>query len=286
MTPRYPNSLQEIRAWAADNSVTVQEARVRFAQYGVLRAITDSRHLSRVLVFKGGNALDFIWSPNRSTKDLDFSSSETIEGDDLGRLLQDGLEAASRRLGTLYRVHRVERQPRGLEKVFVTYAVSVGYALSDEQTLRKRLESGQTSPLVIRLDVSINETICADEAVDMAGTHPLRVSTREDIVAEKLRSLLQQPIRNRYRRQDLLDVAFMLRGPPLDLSKVAEFLMHKAASRAVPVSRMAFLNPEISRRARHDYDALKDTTRTNFIPFDDAWRDLIGLIDGLAIPAG
>jgi hypothetical protein len=57
--------------------MTVAEAKFRFAQYGILQAVAGSRTLSQVLAFKGGNALDFFWQPNRSTKDLDFSSRDS-----------------------------------------------------------------------------------------------------------------------------------------------------------------------------------------------------------------
>ncbi len=51
----------------------VTGTRRRFARYGVLRGIASSASFRELLVFKGGNALDFVWSPNRSTFDLDFS---------------------------------------------------------------------------------------------------------------------------------------------------------------------------------------------------------------------
>ena len=60
--------------WAGERGVGMSEAPRRFAQYAVLRAIASSARLSELLVFKGGNALDFVWSPNRSTIDLDFSA--------------------------------------------------------------------------------------------------------------------------------------------------------------------------------------------------------------------
>ncbi len=53
----------------------MSEARRRFAQYAVLRAIASLAWLSEPLAFKGGDdALDFVWSPDRSTIDLDFSA--------------------------------------------------------------------------------------------------------------------------------------------------------------------------------------------------------------------
>lgn len=283
MNEKYPRAFPDIGGWAKANKVTVQEARARFAQYGILRAVSDSRQLSAKLVLKGGNALDFVWSPNRSTKDLDFTSTDPLEGDELRDLLQESLAATGRKLGTLYRVHSVKRQPPAPDATFVTYAVSVGYALTDEAPLRKRLEGGQTSPLVIPLDVSLNEVVCEDEPVDTAGVHKLRVSSREDIVAEKLRSLLQQPVRNRYRRQDLLDIAVTRRQRPLDADKVADFLRRKSAARNIVVSRAAFRDPEVKRRAAQDYDGLASTTRTLFVAFDDAWSELLALLDALPI---
>jgi predicted nucleotidyltransferase component of viral defense system len=77
VTVGYPLISGEIATWAETNKVSVAEARIRFAQYAVLRAIAGVRQLQAGLVFKGGNALDFVWMPNRSTVDLDFSLDPT-----------------------------------------------------------------------------------------------------------------------------------------------------------------------------------------------------------------
>jgi len=120
-------------------------------------------------------------------------------------------------------------------------------------------------------------------AIDEANS--LRVATIEDIVAEKLRALLQQPIRNRERRQDLLDIAIILQGErTLDRERVSAFLLEKAAARDVPVSRAAFREPEVKRRAGADYDELEVTTRVAFIPFDAAYRSLLAFVEELDIP--
>jgi len=291
VTTLYPTSFASIRAWATEHSISLTEARVRFAQYAVLRAVTDSRVLSSVLVFKGGNALDFIWQPNRSTQDLDFSADLSAPGASLDAprlqgLLQGSLATVERLLGLTLRVHSVRQQPPGPDKTFVTYQVRIGYALPDEDKLRALMAAGRPSSQIIPMEVSLNEPICADANVNLSGTHALRVSTIEDIVAEKLRALLQQPIRNRGRRQDLLDITVIVRsGQPLDLDRVAEFLLRKAAARNVPVSRAAFHNPEILERAARDYPELRSTTRVLFIPFDEAREALYGLIEALAIPA-
>lgn len=291
MTEGYPRSMADLASWADSNGVTATEARLRFAQYAALCGIASVTPLRESLVFKGGNALDFVWQPNRSTVDLDFSldmdgaqfdpKPEIIRG-----LLQRGFGVASQRFGIVFAVHRVEQQPRGEEKTFVTYTARVGYALPDETKLLTRIAGGQASTHVLPIEISLNEPIGASIRVNIdRDLRPLRVSTIEDIVGEKLRSLLQQPIRNRNRRQDVLDIAVTVQmNPHLDRAKIAAFLLAKANARNVEVSKAAFRNTEVADRARVGYDALKRTTRTLFIPFEEAFALVLALSDELPIP--
>jgi predicted nucleotidyltransferase component of viral defense system len=289
----YPRALSDIRGWSRQNGMSVNEARLRFAQYGILRAIASSRALSGMLVFKGGNALDFVWEPNRSTKDLDFSADmSTIDSswnlDRLGEFLKTSLEPALRgvtaELGTVFAIHSVDRQPRGDDKHFVTYEIRVGYAHSDQAGLLRRMAENLPSTDVIPIEISLNESICASDSVDIQASNDLRVSTLDDIVAEKLRSLLQQPIRNRRRRQDLLDIAVILgESPSLDGDLIADYLQRKCVEREIVVSRSAFRHPEIAARAQHQYDLLKSTTRNAFVPFEEAIKRLYSFTDTLPI---
>jgi len=286
----YPVSFDSLQAWAAENKVPPSEVGVRFAQFAILRAIASSHALRTLLVFKGGNALDFVWQANRSTRDLDFSIDMTEEStnppiDTLRELLAPALRTSTQFLGVMLHVHRIEQQPPGPDKTFITYKIPIGYALPDETKLRARMEEGRPSTNVIPVDVSLNEPICADEYVSIDATHQLRVSTVEDIVAEKLRALLQPPIRNRTRRQDLLDIAVILRTQPdLDRRRVGRFLIEKAHARNVPVSRAAFCSPEVAERARQGYAELAGMTRVIFVPFDEAIQAVYALVDELDIP--
>jgi len=294
MTIAYPATFEEIRPWSRDNGIDSNEGRVRFAQYAILRGIASSRTLSALLVFKGGNALDFVWQPNRSTRDLDFSADMAIVGDtwdpaEVGALLKDalgrGLTVATAQLGVVFAIHSVTKEPPAPESTFVTYELRIGYALPDQRPLLGRMAQGLPSAQVIPVEVSLNEPICADQATDIRATNTLRVSTLEDIVAEKLRALLQQPLRNRGRRQDLLDIAVILaENPHLDHARVAVFLERKARARGVPVSRAAFRETEIARRACQDYEALRETTRKAFIPFNQARQALLNFTGTLDIP--
>lgn len=292
MTDGYPRSVGDLAIWSTSNGTTVEEARRRFAQYAVLCGIAGIRPLQESLVFKGGNALDFVWHPNRSTIDLDFSLDMMVEGqfqantDTIRVLLSRACTIATRRFGGAFAINSVKQQPPGDDKTFITYTAKVGYALADETRLLIRMANNEPSTHVIPIEISINEPICdsADFTID-ENSAPLRVSTREDIVGEKLRALLQQPIRRRTRPQDLLDIALIVRSTPdLDRSLVAAFLQAKAAARDVPVSRAAFHGPEVARYAAVGYDALAMTTRATFIPFDEALTTVLDFVNDLSIP--
>ena len=267
--------------------MTVGEAKFRFAQYGILQAVADSRTLSRVLAFKGGNALDFVWQPNRSTKDLDFSSKDpTLTAEQIRTSLTPSLERVSRSTAVLYRVQRMEQQPPGPDRSFITFEGTIGYALPEDRRNRQLIQRNKSSRATVPLDVSLNEPICGIVEVDIASSNLLQVCQLEDIVAEKLRALLQQPLRNRCRPQDVLDICIAVQeNLALDLNLTAEFLLEKAMARNVPVSRAAFHQEEIRRRAFEGYNELRETTRRAFIEFEEAFAIVLSLVDGLPLPA-
>lgn len=288
----YPLSFQELSTWSAQHKVPIAETRVRFAQYGVLTAIAQSRLLHGLLVFKGGNALDFIWQPNRSTTDLDFSvdiqrQSSIVNAVILQQTLDRTLNAAGRALNITFTLHSVRQQPPGPDKTFITYEARVGYALQDQARLIQRMHLGEPGTQVLSIDISMNEIVCAAVDVPIDGTRSLRVCTIEDIIAEKLRALLQQQPRNRTRPQDLLDIAVCLRKhdrTDLDRNQIGRFLLEKSNARGIVVSRAAFADRDLRRRAQQDYDALERTTRVQFVPFEEAMTMLLDLVATLDIP--
>jgi predicted nucleotidyltransferase component of viral defense system len=289
---RYPTSFERINQWAQEQGVTGEEARRRFAQYAVLRAIVASVPLRKLLVFKGGNALDFALSPYRSTQDLDFSVDMSSLGDlelaaeELRKLFSAGLGVSQRELGVVMIVHSVKPQNPKEWQTFITYTVKIGYALPDDTKNKRRLESGAPSLTVVPIDISINEPICGDEQIKLPGTNiGLRVSTLEDMMAEKLRSWLQQEIRDRNRPQDLLDIAHILEhGPQVDIALVSQYLKEKAGARDVHVSKEDLKSAKPADRARVEYDEqLESTVHGDFIPFETALYRLHEFVDELDI---
>ncbi len=284
-----PTTFSEIEDWSNQEGVSFLEGRRKYIQFLTLQAIANSSSLRQALVFKGGNALEFIYLENRTTTDLDFTYlREPGDLDDLKEWIRVRFSIALERIndgvGTVVRLQGIEQRPRGKDKTHVTYKVRLGWALPDQDLQRQRLLAGQGSQIV-DLDISVNENVCAFTATTIAGVdHPINVSTIEDIVAEKLRAILQQPIRKRSRIQDVLDIAMIYRTLGIDTELVSQFLPEKCVDRVVVPSKSAFRNPEVRDRSSQGYESLERTVRHTFIPFDEAWGIVMDLVDSLDIP--
>lgn len=126
MTTGYPRTYAEVGRWARQNNTSVGEAKQRFAQFAVLLALSRVAILRRDLVFKGGNALDFAWQPNRSTQDLDFSvdsatATEIIDEEYLTLHVRAGIRALPGTLGIAMSLQRVRRNPPGRQATFAAF---------------------------------------------------------------------------------------------------------------------------------------------------------------------
>jgi predicted nucleotidyltransferase component of viral defense system len=102
----------------------------------------------------------------------------------------------------------------------------------------------------------------------------------EDIIAEKLRALLQQPIRHRNRWQDVFDIARIVLHPEaqLDIDKVSTFFVRKCQHRDIQPHKSSF-DENVRGLAEVDYDKrLRIQAPDNYIPFDDAWNAVLGMV--------
>lgn len=289
MKDLYPRSFQELTDWCRSSGISILEGRERFVQYGVLLAISRSNTLRELLVFKGGNALDFVWLPNRSTQDLDFTARATqLDPIRLELAFTNALKVAEIETGIRFRVQRVEQMPRGQNRTRATFRISIGYALPDDRANQRRVDLGAPSKTTLPVEVSTNEVVCAVESVqlDPEGDN-LMVATLEDIAAEKLRALLQQVVRNRQRKQDLLDLAAIIKqGKDLDPLRLRAFLREKARARDIEPTTEGFQNDEVWTRASYEYDQLKGRTRVLFVPFDEAKSLVLDLVNRLELDEG
>lgn len=285
----FPTSLAGLPVWQAANAASATEARLRFVQYVVLEGIAGSP-LASALAFKGGNALRFVYQNQRSTIDLDFSSVAGFpdDRDGLRVSLDSAIGPTAKKFGIRVRCQSVTRNPKAVVATFPTYQITLGFAFPGDRLFSNFDTATKAVSSVVDVEISLNEEVCetVERALAIGSNRMLRVCSLEDIVAEKLRSLLQQPIRKRTREQDVLDIAtvWAVHAATLDLVHVADYLLRKAAARGVPVSKAAF-NDDIRDRAMTDYDQLKRDAGDSFVPFAPAWRTVLGIVAQLNIPA-
>lgn len=293
MKTTYPRSFGEIDSYAKREGIDASVAKQRFAQYGLLRAFSYSQELSDALVLKGGNALNAFWIPNRSTKDLDFSFKRAaISLGTFEAKLKGTFRRVQNELGIIFHVstggnNEDENPPEG--PPFHVTRLNIAYALEGEYDLARRLEAGEQlpagSPNLVPIEISTGECVCEMVSVGVDGLYDLQVCSLEDIMAEKLRSLLQQVTRSTGRKQDILDLVVILRSGSFsfDVEKVSRYLRAKAPLRGVKALKSEFRSPKVKEQASIDYETLRGTAKT-FVPFEEAFADVLALVESLSIP--
>lgn len=237
-----------------------------------LHAIALERRLGQSLVLKGGSLLAIAYGSARFTSDLDFTARDfSADAPELLRALLDpALLRAAAALGYAdlhCRVQTVKLKPRpamfaGADAPALKVTIgSVGGGLSE----RRSLEAGMASD-VLELDISYREPLVSIEEVPLLGRvdsaaapHTILVYSLAEIVAEKLRAYLQQAERDRGRRQDIYDLAYLVgeHGASLDRAAILAALRTKAHARGIEPEPGMIDDPDCIARARRNWDTLR-----------------------------
>lgn len=287
--PSAHETYEDFRAAHISFAATPGETLARWAHYHILVAISEARSLRQLLVFKGGNALRSAYGSVRATKDLDFSIADTLPQQDVETWLERALLRKSQRADIELRLQSFKAQPKNPQATRRTWKITIGYALKSHENAVRRLSTNPPqSPLVIPVEISENEALGVYETHRISGAENLNVSTIENIIAEKLRALLQQLTRDRHRPQDVFDIAYQClrakRGVtlPLDLLSLRKQFSEKCLRRGVSSDFKDFKIEEIWKRAERDYDDLRVTVLTNeFLSFEDARSEVEALLKAL-----
>lgn len=257
----------DIRAWVESARADPQLYRDRQVTEIVLAAIGLSHSLSQSLVLKGGTLMALAFGSRRVTGDVDFSA--TVPPDGFDDLLRDELNAkfhaAAIKLGYLdlvCRVQGVKRRPHSdlFENAeFPALELRVGSAERGSKQ-EAALTEGKASRILF-VEVSFRDQVYAFQELNLGEADvALRAFTLDELIAEKLRALLQQPIRNRNRRQDVYDIALLLDENPMDdalRATILETMIEKCRSRGIEPTRESIDDPEVAGRARRDWETLR-----------------------------
>jgi len=278
----------EIDAWVAQ--APQGQRGFREAVHTILDGIGHSQNLSAKMVMKGGLLLAIRYASSRYTRDLDFSTRDKYTAESVDLLLaelREGLVTAEDRLSydTLCRLQSHKVEPKGENKTHQSLALKIGFANRSNAGQMARLEAG-TSPQVVEIDYSFNEAVFDVEVLELDGGATIHSYTLNNVLAEKMRSLLQQPVRRRNRRQDVYDI-WLLResGPALtadDLVKIHEILVASCGSKGIVPDIHSMESAEVVSMARTGYQELAADVDGELPPFDEAMGQVVKLYRSLS----
>jgi predicted nucleotidyltransferase component of viral defense system len=257
----------DLKGWveaATDDQVLYRDRRVTEI---VLTAIGLAPTLKDALVLKGGTLMALAFDSHRLTADVDFTA--LLGPAEFEQPLVEELNAllpkAAIQLGHLdliCRVQTLKKMPKPLnfaDHDFPALLVRIGSALRGTPE-EKRLDAGQATR-VLDVEISFKDQVYTAQTLQLSNPGvAVRAFTLHELIAEKFRALLQQPIRNRYRRQDVYDIAYLIDAHPMEESDrqvIYDTLIEKCATRDIQPDRQSLEAEEVVRRAQADWDTLK-----------------------------
>jgi predicted nucleotidyltransferase component of viral defense system len=250
----------DLTAWVDEERLPERKS-FRQAVHLVLRAIAQSPNLSAIMIMKGGLLLALRYHSSRFTRDIDFSTSQRLQEFDVPMLLTGIAQAlasvsADNEHAIALRLQSHEIKPPNRPGVnFPTLQMRIGYASRLEPRSLKRLEAAGSTQ-VVQVDYSFNEWASGIEQQEVDGGH-LLMYPFHDLVAEKLRSVLQQPIRGqgRPRYQDIYDLFLLLDTTVQadDKAIILAKLFESSRDRHVSVHKEALRDDQVIKLSREQY---------------------------------
>lgn len=221
----------ELKKAAAEEGIPFHSTEKDYVIGWTLWGIANHPMLSKAFVFKGGTALRKCYIENyRFSEDLDFTVKGTpLDKEELEAQLVQCADAVSRASG-------MEISLAGLSQT----RDEVGEEALEGKFAYVGPSKQVTTKPTIKLDLTYYEEVlerpekrpiiqCYSDAEEAR----IQVYALEEIVAEKLRSMLQQ-IKRMPRPRDWYDVWYLLTKEELDRSKIKDLFGKKCAFKDVP----------------------------------------------------
>lgn len=277
----------DIEAWV--EAAPEGQQGFREAVHIILDAIGHPQNLQAKMVMKGGLLMAIRYDSTRYTKDLDFSTTErytTENADALLAELEAELVSAEERLphGTACRLQSRKVEPKGENKTHHSLSLNIGYAdKSNPRALARLLARNATQ--VVQIDYSFNEAVFAVELLELDGGATIRSYSLHNVLAEKMRSLLQQPVRRRNRRQDVYDIWLLLEATPVfdaqDLASIHAMLVESCLSKGITPSISSITDDKVITMAKDGYADLQADVEGKLPAFADAMARVASLYQSL-----
>lgn len=267
----------DIVSWVHEAPDAMQRE-LREAVHTVLVAIGGSLSLQSQMIMKGGILLAIKYKSSRYTRDIDFSTAmkfadldEAQFRSDLDRRLALAVEQLD--YGVDCRVQSYAVQPRREGADFQTIHMTVGYA--KKGTKKHTHLVAKKCPDIVEVDYSFNEQTEQIDHLRLNDGTVIYAYSFVDLIAEKLRAMLQQEVRGRVRRQDAYDLFRLLKSAPVtdhDQQRlILQALQTKAATRSLPIDRHSMAKPAIRERSKKEYPRLADEIAEPLPAFEEVY---------------
>tara|TARA_R110002095_G_scaffold68765_3_gene58587 strand:- start:975 stop:1862 length:888 start_codon:yes stop_codon:yes gene_type:complete len=217
---------------------------------------------------KGGLLMGIAYNSPRQTVDIDYSTiiepnPEVIK--DIREALDKAFPVTAVRLAyteIICKIQTIKFFPReeGFDEFKApAFKITIGYAKKGSPQER-RLQEGKSSK-VLHADVSFKEPIGGIQILRLGeGGSEIPAYSLNDVIAEKYRSLLQQEVRRRYRRQDVYDLDMLINQFSFDdeeLKEILSTLLEKSHARNIHPDINSLQQEEIIARAKSEWETLK-----------------------------
>lgn len=216
------------------------------------------------------------YKSSRFTKDIDFSTSMHFREFDKDVFIEEFISNLAQAQEELEynldcRLQRHKIKPNEFGN-FQTLEMKIGYAYF--RTNKHRHLMNKKCPDVLEIDYSFNEITGELDDIDIGGGAYIKAYNEIELIAEKLRAMLQQEKRNRYRRQDSYDLFRLLEKFPVSAKskkKILSSLIEKCESRNIFPTKDLISDPEIKARSGRDYDQIKNEITEDLPPFEKVY---------------
>lgn len=271
-----------------DISRWIQKARANPSQYRerqltriLLTAISITPGFGDGLFLKGGILMALAYDSPRTTGDIDFSSTgDPVKVKELvSEALDAALKEAAIRSGypdIVCKVQRISLRPRPetfAESEFPALEITIGSANRNSISEMARFNNNRSAQ-VLRIDLSFREPIGSIQRILIGGGRTIQAYGIFDVIAEKLRAILQQITRPHGgdRRQDVYDICHLLKTFHIDgeeKSHIYSILVMKSRERGFMPYKNMISNSVIIQRLRSSWPKLAAELQEPLPDFDE-----------------
>ena len=233
----------------------------------VLNAIAMTAPHGAQMVLKGGILVGLAYDSPRQTTDIDLTADFPVNSpirDKVQDLLSSAFPRVAASLGypdLVLGIHSIRYLPKGLFATAKFPALKLKVASARRGTAsQEALQEGKPTNCVIDVDISFNEPMHQIQVLELTGGQELLAYSLVELIAEKLRAVLQQVGRRRNRRQDVYDLDRLIAGQQIDddlCAQILEVFVEKCRSRGIEPSRASLDDPEVKSRSAAEWDTMK-----------------------------